>query len=635
MPEQTKPAPGKEEQAIGAPEAQGHDNTARILANARRAMEASAAPVRKMDEDRELFVLNAQPVADALRKSGKPAEAKQLEEAAQAVHATKGLGPEVAGRKRAVAGEAPEEKSLKDVMAGIFATIDKDPALRALPATQALRKASDSLEGAGMLNITVRGGVIASFASNFADNFGRTHKLAQAAEGPAPHVVSTPQQLPPPARRGDAGPSAAMPVPTAAPLAAASPAVDRMAPAGPSAPAATAAPKPEPPAAKQASPAPVAPTPAPIPAPTPTPGAARTEVLYTAAPPDSEGLLSGRVLKEQPAHNALFRLVVDAKDPNRAILLPAPGAEDRIKNSLHDALDNAYALRALPEASKPHLVVEAPTQLTRTEAGWRVTEKGSVSFSETPVQYEAKQAAPAAAVPAPAPSIAPALAPPAAQVAQPGSYSRADIPEALLAKLGVPVSELQRTGQLDKLLTGQKTDLIQGFALTGQSGEPVLFAAKLVLQRDADGVATLKIDLPKHNLVIPKEVMGKEITPVMQAELQQNGVLPLTTGFRDAKGQPFTAYLAIDKEMNRVVAVRPQGINIPKEVLGVQLAPPVRRQLLEGKAAALVGMTNSRNQAFDATVQLDPVKRQLTFREVRPHQVTEQIEPTRRRGLHT
>lgn len=629
MPEQTKPAPGKEEQAIRAPEAQDHDNTARILANARRAVEASAAPARKTDEDRDLFVLNAQPVADALRKSGKPAEAKQLEEAAQAVRVTKGLGPEVAGQRRAVAGEAPEEKSLKDVMAGIFATIDKDPALRALPATQALRKASDSLEGAGMLNITVRGGMIASFASNFADNFGRTHKLAQAAEGPAPHVVSTPQQLPPPAPLGGADPSAATPAPTVAPMAAASPVVDRMATAGPSAHAAAAVPKPELPAAKHVSPAPVASTP------TPMPAAVRTEVLYTAAPPDSEGLLGGRVLKEQPAHNALFQLIVDAKDPNRAILLPAPGAEDRIKNSLHDALDNAYALRALPEASKPHLVVEAPTQLTRTEAGWRVTEKGSVSFSETPVQYEAKQAAPAVAVPAPAPSIAPAPAPPVAQVAQPGSYSRADIPEALLAKLGVPVSELQRTGQLDKLLTGQKTDLIQGFALTGQSGEPVSFAAKLVLQRDADGVATLKMDLPKHNLVIPKEVMGKEITPVMQAELQQNGVLPLATGFRDAKGQPFTAYLAIDKEMNRVVAVRPQGINIPKEMLGIQLDPPVRRQLLEGKAAALVGMTNSRNQAFDATVQLDPVKRQLTFREVRPHQVTEQIEPTRRRGLHT
>ncbi|MBC6992355.1 hypothetical protein [Hymenobacter sp. BT491] len=35
-------------------------------------------------------------------------------------------------------------------------------------------------------------------------------------------------------------------------------------------------------------------------------------------------------------------------------------------------------------------------------------------------------------------------------------------------------------------------------------------------------------------------------------------------------------------------------------------------------------MINHRNQRFDATVQLDPVKRQLTFHEARPQAVPEQ-----------
>jgi hypothetical protein len=113
--------------------------------------------------------------------------------------------------------------------------------------------------------------------------------------------------------------------------------------------------------------------------------------------------------------------------------------------------------------------------------------------------------------------------------------------------------------------------------------------------------------------------------------LQKNGVLPLTPGFVDGHGQSFSAYLAVDKQMNRVVAVRPEGLQIPKEVLGVKLDPEISRQLLEGKPAKLVGMTNSKSQVFDATVQLDPVRRQLTFREVQPHQ-GEQVQQ-RRRGV--
>lgn len=209
-------------------------------------------------------------------------------------------------------------------------------------------------------------------------------------------------------------------------------------------------------------------------------------------------------------------------------------------------------------------------------------------------------------------------------------FTKADIPAPLLEKMGVKVEDLEKSGQLQKLLNGQKTDLITSFSLRNEQGDAIPFAAKLVLRRDDVGAPSLQFDLPKHQLVIPDQILGKEITPAMKEQLTKHGVVPLAEGFRDGKGQPFAAYMAIDKEMNRVVAVRREGIALPKEVLGVTLNPQQSKALLEGRPTKMEAMRNDKGQLFDATVLLDPVKRQLTFRDATPHvpqHKVEQVEP--------
>ncbi|QNP54440.1 DUF4099 domain-containing protein (plasmid) [Hymenobacter qilianensis] len=159
-------------------------------------------------------------------------------------------------------------------------------------------------------------------------------------------------------------------------------------------------------------------------------------------------------------------------------------------------------------------------------------------------------------------------------------FTREDLPLPLLEKMGVKVEELEQSGQLQKLLSGQKTDLLSSFSLHDAHGEPVPFAAKLIMRRDAAGAPSLQFDLPKQQLVIPEQILGKEITPAMKEQLTTHGVVPLSEGFRDGKGQTFAAYVAIDQEMNRVVAVRREGIAVPKELLGVVLSPQQNQQLL-------------------------------------------------------
>ena len=372
--------------------------------------------------------------------------------------------------------------------------------------------------------------------------------------------------------------------------------------------------KPQVSAPQAITPTPVATVAQAAPAPQPTPS--KGEVLYANAPPHSDGVIRKDMLSGQAAHYSLFQIQVDPRDTNRAILLPAPGKDDMLVNALKDTIGSVYQISGQPEIGKRNLAVETPTQLERTADGWRVMEKGRVYFSAAETVYQAQQPAPVQPAAPQAPLV----------VAQGKAFSVADLPIELLTKVGVPVAELERAGQLQKLLDGQKTDLIPNLMLAGPDGQPTKFAAKLVLDRDTQGVATLRVDLPKHELVIPPQVMGKEITPAMQQQLKTTGVVPLAEGFSDGQGKALAGYLAIDQEMKRVVYVRPEGLSVPKEVYGAKLSAEQQKSLLEGKPTRVEGMTHpGENKLVDALVQLDPLKKAFVFRDTTARQVPEQI----------
>lgn len=691
-----------------------------------------AAKAKAPVDDRDEFIRNALPVAAALRRAGNPEEAKKLELVANAILQTKSMERAPAPAQ----AQAPaKEESIKDLLASVYKTIDQNQALKNMPEAKDMRRAGNKLDKDGMLNITVRNGVVVSFVSNFTDNFSRTQQVsateskpvvaqakptvgaaAQPVEAPAPQVAPTPT----PAAQVVATPTPAPAAPAqeAALKFQAYPAYTNFAPStesgiiesrkavGQASPQLNVAIsdkgefginpqvnqqrligdgisklanffeyqlptsgfkiahvglaepgqmkqtekgwevvtkgklaitdtegnvfKPAVGGAQQIAPTPPAQVAKEIPAAAqavPTPALSRGEVIYAAAPPDSSGNLNKQVLQAQAAHYSMFQIRVDPQDSNRAILLPAPGADGRLVSSLRDSMDNSYHLSGRPELGKAFLAVEVPTQLARTADGWRITEKGLVGFSSAETVYQAPQLA-----------TVQQLAPQAAQQAPTVTpFTRADISVEELAKVGLQVADLEKSGQLQRLLEGKKTDLIP-FALPTSDGVAIPFEAKIVLQRDAQGIASLRVDLPKHELEIPKQIMGKEITPAMQVQLQANGVVPLAEGFKDGQGQPFAAYLAVDKDMKRVVAVPRDGISVPQEVHGVKLSPEQTKQLLEGRPTRIQGMTNSKQQLVDATVQLDPLARKLTFRDSQPRVAQEQAQsqvqqPARRRGV--
>ncbi|MBW3127171.1 DUF3945 domain-containing protein [Hymenobacter profundi] len=202
-----------------------------------------------------------------------------------------------------------------------------------------------------------------------------------------------------------------------------------------------------------------------------------------------------------------------------------------------------------------------------------------------------------------------------------------DVPQAVLNSLGLKREEMAASGQLHKLLRGEKTDLLP-LVVAGREGqEPVRFEGKMVLHREADGSATLKLELPQQKLVIPNEIGGQAFTPEQREKLEKEGNAGLIRGLKDEQGRAYNGYVAVDQKMNKIVVLPEHKVTLHDTVAGVPLSPEQSQDLREGKVVALTNMASSYGgPKFDGTVQVNAAKACL---EVKPaaHELQQQLAP--------
>jgi hypothetical protein len=208
-----------------------------------------------------------------------------------------------------------------------------------------------------------------------------------------------------------------------------------------------------------------------------------------------------------------------------------------------------------------------------------------------------------------------APAPPVAQPQPAALFQAREVPGKVLDSLGLNAEALERSGQLEKLLKGQKTDLLT-LQVAGPEGQaPVKFAGKMVLHRESDGSATLKLELPQQKLVIPNEIGGQPFTPEQRAKLETEGNAGLIRGLKDEQGREFNGYVAVDPVMNKVVVLPESKVTLRDTIAGVPLSPEQSHDLREGKAVTLANMASGNGgQKFDGTAQVNAAKACIEIR---------------------
>ncbi len=180
-----------------------------------------------------------------------------------------------------------------------------------------------------------------------------------------------------------------------------------------------------------------------------------------------------------------------------------------------------------------------------------------------------------------------------------------------LDNLGLTRERLEQSGELEKMLSWQKSNLV---TIAVPIGDTTIYTeARLAFRTDDSGNVGLAIHPLRKEPQLDFPYMGYKFSPEEKEQLLTTGNLGKTIEVTPKNGNAFSAYVSIDPQTNEIVALRADRVNIPKEIKGVTLSDAQYKDLVEGKAVKVEGMTAKSGKSFDATLQVNAEKKGIEF----------------------
>ena len=180
-----------------------------------------------------------------------------------------------------------------------------------------------------------------------------------------------------------------------------------------------------------------------------------------------------------------------------------------------------------------------------------------------------------------------------------------------LDNLGLTRERLEQSGELEKMLNWQKSNLL---TIAVPIGDTTIYTeARLAFRTDDNGNVGLAIHPLRKEPQLDFPYMGYKFSPEEKEQLLTTGNLGKTIEVTPKKGNPFSAYVSIDPQTNEIVALRADRVNIPKEIKGITLSDAQYKDLVEGKAVKVEGMTAKSGKTFNATLQVNAERKGIEF----------------------
>ena len=180
-----------------------------------------------------------------------------------------------------------------------------------------------------------------------------------------------------------------------------------------------------------------------------------------------------------------------------------------------------------------------------------------------------------------------------------------------LDNLGLTRERLEQSGELAKMLNWQKSNLV---TIAIPMGDTTIYTdARLAFRTDGEGNIGLAVHPLRKDPQLDFPYMGHKFSSEEKEQLLATGNLGKTIEITPKKGEPFAAYVSIDPQTNELIALRADRVNIPKEIKGVMLTDAQYKDLVEGKAVKVEGMTAKSGKSFNATLQVNAEKKGIEF----------------------
>ena len=180
-----------------------------------------------------------------------------------------------------------------------------------------------------------------------------------------------------------------------------------------------------------------------------------------------------------------------------------------------------------------------------------------------------------------------------------------------LDNLGLTRERLEQSGELAKMLNWQKSNLV---TIAIPMGDTTIYTdARLAFRTDGEGNIGLAVHPLRKEPQLDFPYMGHKFSNEEKEQLLATGNLGKTIEITPKNGEPFAAYVSIDPLTNELIALRADRVNIPKEIKGVTLSDAQYKDLVEGKAVKVEGMTAKSGKSFNATLQVNAEKKGIEF----------------------
>ena len=180
-----------------------------------------------------------------------------------------------------------------------------------------------------------------------------------------------------------------------------------------------------------------------------------------------------------------------------------------------------------------------------------------------------------------------------------------------LDNLGLTRERLEQSGELAKMLNWQKSNLV---TIAIPMGDTTIYTdARLAFRTDGEGNIGLAVHPLRKEPQLDFPYMGHKFSPNEKEQLLTTGNLGKTIEITPKNGEPFAAYVSIDPQTNELIALRADRVNIPKEIKGVTLSDAQYKDLVEGKAVKVEGMTAKSGKSFNAILQVNAEKKGIEF----------------------
>jgi hypothetical protein len=173
-------------------------------------------------------------------------------------------------------------------------------------------------------------------------------------------------------------------------------------------------------------------------------------------------------------------------------------------------------------------------------------------------------------------------------------------------RFGVTRESMEKSGNLDKLLDYQKTNLLP--VSMRFDGETLRSDARFSLRRQDDGTFAPAIHLIRNKPDLESPYFGVKFTEEDRQNLQKTGNLGRIIEPEYPNGK-MPVYLSVDRLTNELVAIKATSVKIPEVYQGITLNEQQKKELSEGKAVYLENMKNSKGETYSGNIQYNADRR--------------------------